>query len=396
MTDAIAGVAFDHVSKRFRRGGRADSLRDLLPALGRRLLRRGSETGEASDFWALRDLSFTVVPGEVLGIIGPNGAGKSTVLRLLTGLLQPDSGTVAVHGRIGALIELAAGFHPDLTGRENVFLQGAILGLSRADIARRFDEIVDFAEVEAFLDTPVKHYSSGMNARLGFAIAAHCEPDVLLVDEVLSVGDRAFQAKAYARLAHEVKRGIPVVVVSHQLDRIATLCQRAMLLSHGAVAFEGPARECVAAYIEGVHLAAESTFGACPLSLGAMHISGQAPEVWSPGARVTLRLEGIVRQPEIDDVVLGVRVWTLPDEARLGSVYAPAHTLAMPSAGRFEIDVAISLNLAPGLYRLQAAAWYGPTSAEWAHGGSLLIEVGKLEGSAGNAWLAPVFGSSSP
>jgi lipopolysaccharide transport system ATP-binding protein len=194
-----APVIFDGVWKKFRRGERADSLRDLIPAVARRMLRGKPPADEledgSGDFWALRDVSFEVHPGEALGIIGPNGAGKSTILKLLTRILKPTRGTSAVYGRTGALIEVAAGFHADLTGRENIYLQGAILGMNRREIARTMDEIIEFAELGDFIDTPVKRFSSGMSARLGFSIAAHLDPDVLIIDEVLSVGDMAFQQR---------------------------------------------------------------------------------------------------------------------------------------------------------------------------------------------------------
>ncbi|HEU4586647.1 MAG TPA: ATP-binding cassette domain-containing protein, partial [Gemmatimonadaceae bacterium] len=183
-------VVFDGVWKKFRRGERADSLRDLIPAVTRRIVRGKPPADEledgSGDFWALRDVSFEVRPGEALGIIGPNGAGKSTVLKLLTKILKPTRGTSRVHGRTGALIEVAAGFHADLTGRENIYLQGAILGMKRTEIARTMDDIIEFADLGEFIDTPVKRFSSGMSARLGFSIAAHLDPDVLIIDEVLS------------------------------------------------------------------------------------------------------------------------------------------------------------------------------------------------------------------
>lgn len=388
-------VQFAHVSKRFRRGTRADSLRDLLPALTRALIGRRTAADDGREFLALDDVSFSVAPGEVLGVIGPNGAGKSTVLRLLTGLLQPDAGTVTVRGRVGALIELAAGFHPDLTGRENVFLQGAILGLSRADVRRRFDAIVDFAEVEAFLDTPVKHYSSGMNARLGFAIAVHTEPEVLLVDEILSVGDRAFQAKAFGRIAAEVRRGIPVVVVSHQLDRIATLCQRALLIAGGRVAFDGPATECIAAYMANAHLAVDVAVGPCPISLADLQVLGPRPDTWTPGERIQLRLAGEVRGPVPDELVIGVRLWTVPGETRIAAVHAPATTLALPTSGSFAVELSLALSLGAGSYRVQMVAWHAPTLSEWAQGPSVSLSVGGSVESSGSVWLAPRFGSAS-
>src|SRR6266542_999549 len=248
---ATPGIEVHHVWKRFRRGELHDSLRDLVPALARRLVGRAPPADElrTGDFWALKDVSFTVRPGQALGIIGPNGAGKSTVLKILTRILRPNRGACTVRGRIGALIEVAAGFHPDLTGRENVFLQGAIMGMSAADTLRKFDEVVEFSGIGEFIDTPVKRYSSGMSARLGFAIAVHLDPDVLIIDEVLAVGDYSFQQRAFGRIRELVRRDIPVIVVSHQLDRIAELCTDAILLNRGEVVRQGKAADCIAAYV---------------------------------------------------------------------------------------------------------------------------------------------------
>jgi homopolymeric O-antigen transport system ATP-binding protein len=244
-------VVFDGVWKKFRRGERHDSLRDLIPAAAARLLRRSRASGDDlsdKEFWAVHDVSFEVSPGEALGIIGPNGAGKSTILKLLSRILRPTRGTCEVRGRAGALIEVAAGFHPDLTGRENVFLQGAIMGMKRADIARKFDEIVEFAGVSEFIDTQVKRYSSGMNARLGFAIAAHLDPDVLLIDEVLSVGDAAFQDRCVDRMRELIARGIPVVFISHNLPAVLELCTRAIVVDHGTVKFDGDPAAAIQEY----------------------------------------------------------------------------------------------------------------------------------------------------
>jgi lipopolysaccharide transport system ATP-binding protein len=246
---AAPAVVFDSVWKKFHRGERHDSLRDLLPSLARRAFsrRRASELQE-SEFWAVRDVSFEVGQGEALGIIGANGAGKSTILKLLTRILRPTRGHCHVNGRIGALIEIAAGFHPDLTGRENVFLQGAIMGMKQADIARNFVRIVEFGGVGDFIDTPVKRYSSGMNARLGFAIAAHLDPDVLLIDEVLSVGDASFQERCVTRMRELVKSGIPLVFISHNLPSIIELCSRAILVDRGVLKFEGSPADAVEHY----------------------------------------------------------------------------------------------------------------------------------------------------
>src|SRR5436190_41206 len=227
----MSAVVFEGIWKKFRRGERHDSLRDLVPALARGLARRRRPLDLAEqEFWAVRDVSFEVGPGEALGIIGPNGAGKSTILKLLTKILRPTRGRMELQGRVGALIEVAAGFHPDLTGRENVFLQGAIMGMTRAEIARKFADIVEFAGVQEFIDTPVKRYSSGMNARLGFAIAAHLEPDVLLIDEVLSVGDMGFQQRCIERMGAFKKQGVTILFVSHNLQAVAGLCERALFL----------------------------------------------------------------------------------------------------------------------------------------------------------------------
>ena len=190
-------VQVDHVWKKFRRGELHDSLRDLIPAVARRLLGRGprSDALLEREFWALKDVSFEVQRGQSLGIIGPNGAGKSTMLKLLSRIIRPTRGDYHVHGRLSALIEVGAGFHQDLTGRENIYLNGTILGMSKKEIRAKEERIIDFAGIEEFIETPVKRYSSGMMARLGFAIAAHLEPDVLLVDEILSVGDAKFRHK---------------------------------------------------------------------------------------------------------------------------------------------------------------------------------------------------------
>lgn len=235
------GIELSGVWKKFRQGERHTSLRDLVPSLARNLIKgQPSKVDlQSEEFWAVRDLSFTVEPGEALGLIGANGAGKSTVLKLLTRIMKPTRGERRLRGRVGALIEVAAGFHPDLTGRENVYLQGAIMGMRRAQIKARFDEIVDFAGNPDFLDTPVKRYSSGMNARLGFAIAAHLDPEVMIIDEVLSVGDAGFQDKCVKHMQGMVKRGVPLVFVSHNLPGILELCTRVIVLSRGATTFDG-------------------------------------------------------------------------------------------------------------------------------------------------------------
>jgi lipopolysaccharide transport system ATP-binding protein len=241
-----------HVYKKFRRGEIYDSLRDLIPALAGRLFRTRRQDGLSQrEFWALNDVSFEVGRGEAFGIIGDNGAGKSTMLKLLTGIMNPTTGEVSVRGRLSALIEVSAGFHPDLTGRENIYLNGAILGLKRDEIKRRLDEIIAFSGLEAFIDTPVKRYSSGMFARLGFSVAAHVDPDILLVDEVLSVGDYSFQRKCMERMNQVIANGTTVVFISHNLRAVANLCTRSLLLRSGSVAMIGKTSEVLSRYLEG-------------------------------------------------------------------------------------------------------------------------------------------------
>jgi lipopolysaccharide transport system ATP-binding protein len=236
------------LSKLYRRGLPADAgLRHVLEEFVRSPLsvfRR--KTKEA--FWALKDVSLEVKEGEVLGLIGRNGAGKTTLLKILSRITRPTAGWAEIHGRVGSLLEVGTGFHPELTGRENTFLSGAILGMTRAEITRKFDEIVAFAELEKFIDTPVKHYSSGMYVRLAFAVAAHLEPEILLVDEVLAVGDINFQKKCLGKMGDVARAGRTVVLVSHQLNQIRRLSHRVVWIDAGGIRRDGPTHEVVAAY----------------------------------------------------------------------------------------------------------------------------------------------------
>jgi ABC-type polysaccharide/polyol phosphate transport system ATPase subunit len=233
-------ISVEDVSRRFRVQTReAHTLKDLVVQRGR---------SAPTDVWALHDVSLEVARGEAVGLIGRNGSGKTTLLRLVAGIIKPTSGTVRAEGRIGSLLELGAGFHLDFTGRENVFLNGAIQGLRRADIRQRFDEIVAFAELEHAIDRPVRTYSSGMTMRLGFAIAAFLDADILLLDEVFAVGDEAFQRKCFGRIFRFKQEGGTIVFVSHDASAVERLCERSLLLDHGRVAFDGPTREAVARY----------------------------------------------------------------------------------------------------------------------------------------------------
>jgi lipopolysaccharide transport system ATP-binding protein len=226
-------IRLDGVSKRYRIQHDMEGPGHPLARKLRRLLRRPSE------FWAVRDVGFEVEHGEALGIIGHNGAGKSTMLKLLSSITAPTKGEIEIRGRLAALIEVGSGFHPELTGRENVFLNGSILGMRRAEIARKLDRIVEFAGVEEFVDTPVKRFSSGMYVRLGFSIAAHLDPDILLLDEVLAVGDAAFQERCLQRIDELRRAGTTIIFISHDLGAVERLCRRVILMDHGRVAAEG-------------------------------------------------------------------------------------------------------------------------------------------------------------
>ena len=205
--------------------------------------------------WALKDVSFEVNPGETIGIIGRNGAGKSTLLKILSRIVKPTAGEVDIYGRLGSLLEIGTGFHPDLTGRENVYLNGAIIGMSRSETRRKFDEIVAFAEVEEFLDTPVKHYSSGMHMRLAFAVAAHFEPEILILDEVLAVGDAAFQQKCFHKMQEVIRGGRTIFFVSHDSSSVQRLCSRALLIEQGRLTYDGLPEVVIKRYLDGVSTA---------------------------------------------------------------------------------------------------------------------------------------------
>jgi lipopolysaccharide transport system ATP-binding protein len=227
------------------------TLRDDLTSLVKaplRWLRRDAAPPSMQDFWALRDVSFEVNKGDVLGVIGHNGAGKSTLLKILSRITKPSKGEVRLRGRVGSLLEVGTGFHPELTGRENIFLNGAILGMRRHEIQKKFDAIVAFAEIEQFLETPVKRYSSGMYVRLAFAVAAHLEPEILIVDEVLAVGDISFQRKCMGRMREVGKSGTTILFVSHNMPAVESLCTRAILMDHGQVAMDGGVHELVQEY----------------------------------------------------------------------------------------------------------------------------------------------------
>ena len=248
-------VKIQNLKKLYRIGGLHPGYLTLREAVGGMLLKpfrgkSGDASGRSSnEFWALQGISFDVYPGELIGIIGRNGAGKSTLLKIMSRVTKPTKGRAALYGRVGSLLEVGTGFHPDLTGRENVFLNGAILGMRKAEISRKFDEIVAFSEVEQFIDTPVKWYSSGMNVKLAFSVAAHLEPEILIMDEVLAVGDAAFQQKCLDKMGEIRKQGRTIFFVSHNMPAITRLCKRAILLDKGTIISDGPSQSVVNDYM---------------------------------------------------------------------------------------------------------------------------------------------------
>jgi len=253
-----SAIHIDNIGKQYRIGApenRHPTLKDALSASSRRAMLairsplQIFRNKQQHRFWALRGVSFHVEQGEVIGIIGRNGAGKSTLLKVLSRITEPTEGQVVIRGRVGSLLEVGTGFHPELTGRENIYLNGAILGMKRREIERKFDEIVDFAEVQRFIDTPVKHYSSGMYLRLAFAVAAHLEPEILIVDEVLAVGDASFQRKCLGKMGQVANEGRTVLFVSHNMDAVRRLCTRALLLDDGEVAADGTTESVIAQYL---------------------------------------------------------------------------------------------------------------------------------------------------
>jgi homopolymeric O-antigen transport system ATP-binding protein len=357
-------VLLDRVSKRYRVKRRLAPTASERPSLLHRLGRLRPRTDE---FWAVRDVTFEVARGETLGIIGHNGAGKSTILKLLSSVTTPTSGEITIKGRLSALIEVGSGFHPELSGRENIYLSGSILGMRRREIAAKLERIIEFAGVTDFIDTPVKHYSSGMYLRLGFSIAAHLEPDILLLDEVLAVGDAAFQTKCLDRINELHRQGRTIVFISHDLGAIERLCRRVILLSHGRIVCEGPARQVIAHYQEigSTYSPSESHEVADAILSGEAEITSvacrnavQLPSVvFHTGEALTVRVEYLVHR-EVRDAV--IELYFFSAVSGLSGAWCQMTTLGPdggmtldPGAGavEFEID---ELSFLPGMYHVSA------------------------------------------
>jgi lipopolysaccharide transport system ATP-binding protein len=410
-------IQTSHLGKRYMLGVHQrgyGTLREAIADAGRRPFRRAGKEGESSDqntLWALKDLSLTIESGEVVGLIGHNGAGKSTLLKILSRITEPSRGWADVTGRVGSLLEVGTGFHPELTGRENIFLNGSILGMRRAQIRNRFDEIVDFAEIERFLDTPVKRYSSGMSVRLAFAVAAHLEPEILLVDEVLAVGDANFQRKSLGKMNEVAKEGRTVVFVSHNLAIIQALCTRGILLERGEVVTDAPIGEAIDSYLRTLESAASAdllertdrdtrAYDETLVRHLEIQNPGGAPNVIVAGQPATIVVDVTEQLPAMDCQLtiansLGQPVCTLDSK-----VSAPVDVRNGSLGPRIECEIG-ELPLLPGRYRidilvmaknqiqdgLQAAAFFDvepglvgerPTAATGAEGNVVLPHAWRL------------------
>jgi lipopolysaccharide transport system ATP-binding protein len=366
-------IKADKVSKQYQLGQRDaaySTIRDVLAKTFRSpktLFRRNSQVnGTAKTIWALKDVSFEINPGEVVGVIGRNGAGKSTLLKILSRITEPSTGKIELFGRVGSLLEVGTGFHSELSGRENIFLNGSILGMSRNEIAAKFDEIVEFSEVGKFIDTPVKRYSSGMYVRLAFAVAAHLEPEILLLDEVLSVGDVAFQKKCLGKMNDVSKEGRTVVFVSHNMATIVRICTRCILVNNGMIEAEGPVDSVIRRYLE----ASAQHGGTCTFpvepekpaqftSLRLMTHDGTATATFDVRFDIILEAEYVVRRP-IPQGLLGFKVGTADGLPIFTSHHVDKLDPSVPERellpGTYKTQITIPSNfLIPGSYLLTVA-----------------------------------------
>jgi len=379
--EASRVIRVSHLGKQYQLGARARyrTLREALveSMLGvARLIRRGGTRRAAERFWALDDVSFDVAQGDVVGIIGRNGSGKSTLLKILSRIVEPTTGTVDLEGRVGSLLEVGTGFHPDLTGRENVFLSGAILGMRRTEIEKKFDEIVEFAEVDRFIDTQVKHYSSGMYMRLAFSVAAHLEPDILVVDEVLAVGDAAFQKKCLGKMGTVARHGRTVLFVSHNMGAVVSLCSRALLLDAGRLVLESDPITVAARY--------QATLTAAPTATtdlsGADHFGsgkarfvslqfvperrdGTTREMMCPGSRLRVETR-IVCSASVDSANVGITIYDASGYRLVDANTAmQGRFVSMSPGDEARVDFALDdLRLKPGTYLV--GLWMGRGNVE--------------------------------
>lgn len=351
--------------------------------------------GGSNEFWALKDVSFEIKPGEIVGIVGRNGAGKSTLLKTLARITEPTKGSIDIFGRVGSLLEVGTGFHQELTGRENVFLSGSILGMRKVEILRHFDEIVEFAEVEKFIDMPVKHYSSGMYLRLAFGVAAFLQPEILLVDEVLAVGDAVFQKKCLGKMGDVSKQGRTVLFVSHNMGAIQELCQRGILLESGQVVFDGGATECVGEYYNRTNASnhhSENHDTGRPMEVTGLKINGSLNPVIESGKKfeVSLTLKGRdIKNPRLFLIIENVLGQTLVHSRAFSKEIGLERV-----DGSYLLKLSIpALWLSPGIYSMyfkviaNSVEWEGRINSE-----RLMLEVrGEME-TTGKAILHPDVG----
>ncbi|WP_243373877.1 ABC transporter ATP-binding protein [Geotalea sp. SG265] len=358
-------LELNNVWKKFIKGERYDSLRDLIPAVFRNTL-SGNRSSELSgmEFWALKDISFQVRRGEALGIIGPNGSGKSTTLKILSGILRPTSGKITVNGRLSALIEVGAGFHQDLTGRENIFLNGSILGMKKEEIKRRMDEIIEFSGISEFIDTPVKRFSSGMYARLGFSIAAHVDPEILLVDEVLSVGDMWFQEKCLEKMLSFKNKNIAIIFVSHNLESVNVLCSKTALIKKGTLRTIGDTAETIREYIcsnqeEAVDVATENSISNVKL----LNMKNELVSICYPEQKCRLTFKIRCDKP-FEECQLGFLIHRLSDGLSICDYNLPLNSIKRADSSGDTADGAIDfdINLLRGSYSVSLHMYHYPSA----------------------------------
>jgi homopolymeric O-antigen transport system ATP-binding protein len=383
-------LSFDNVSKRYL----VKQERPAASGSNRLLNQLRALSRKTTDFWALRDVSFEIPRGQAVGIIGHNGAGKSTILKLLANITAPTSGEIVINGRLSALIEVGSGFHPELTGRENVYLSGAILGMRRREITAKLDSIFDFAGVRQFIDTPVKRYSSGMYVRLGFSIAAHLDPDILLLDEVLAVGDAAFQAKCLDRISQMKQAGTTIVFISHDLAAVESLCDRVILMQRGAIIGDGPPREMIDQYEKSssrVSLSALSPpgperSGGKPAQVVAIMISSgseEASQNFKTGEPLVVRVE-CEAHTNLEDVVIEVFFYNQDGELRCQFTTEYGDATVNLTEGENLVEFCCpELPLNPGLYYLDATIRHrvasGGEEFDWKYRcAALKVQPGKI------------------
>jgi ABC-type polysaccharide/polyol phosphate transport system ATPase subunit len=394
-------IRLESVSKKFVLS--LDRPRTLQESIVRRFgLRRGQNRG-AEEFWAVRDVSFRVERGQMIGLIGDNGSGKSTLLKLFTGILTPTSGRISVIGRVAALLELGAGFHPDLTGRENIYLNGSILGLSKADIRVHLHDIIAFADIGQFMDTPLRHYSSGMQVRLGFAIATTLDPEILLIDEVLAVGDQAFQEKCISRIRQLHRNGVTVVFVSHDVDTVRKLCDRAIWMNEGQVRANGATDNVIGRYLQ--HVMSVGLSGApLPTSNGRrwgsgetlimevefLDADGQPRDLFTTGQTLVARIHYMAHQ-RVERPAFGVAIYG-PDGEHLTGPNTALSRFEIPAIeGKGYVDYVVDvLPLMRGRYEFTAAIYDYASTHPYDHQHRLFtftVATGTQPPAEGLAWI---------